>query len=248
MNIVKFTILAVALCCPMVASASCVDDLKDIRGADAQTAFKAAKVIANLGAKCGNTIEYSLELGSYYIKLKDYDYAARYFKAVIDGDNNAAHLGYLGLGKIHLHKMEFQRASEVFSKIVQDYPEWDKGYEHLGIAYVQSEKFKEAIQVLERGSEINRNNHQIFRYLGFAYFYISKPEEAISNFDNAFSLNQQLLLDKLMIIAASRSYIDIGKFEVAKSLLTILISNIPEIENDPQYILAVKYYNDKSGE
>ena len=229
------------------AEADCLDELNVIRNSQLPPNVKAAKLIAELSAKCGNIPEYYLELGSYYIAQNDYLKAKEQFLNVIDNYKEAAHQGGLGIGKIALHKKDFQEALDVFTGLVEKYPKWDKGYEHLGIAYVQTKNYRKAIDVLELGAKLNSNNYQVFRYLGFSYYYLSDPSKAINFFDKAFALNKQLLLDVPLMVAAARSYIDIGKYDVAKSLLTILISNVEGVENDQNYILAVKYYNEKSG-
>lgn len=229
-----------------MVDASCMDKLMAVRNSDAPPAHKAAKLITSLSSKCGNTAAYKLEMGSYYIALEEYDTAREYLTAVANGEKSVAHYGSLGLGKIHLHKKDYESAIQQFSKIVNSHPSWDKGYEHLGIAYVHNDEYEKAIVILNQGLEITKSNHQIYRYLGFASYYQSNPEDAIKYLDKAFSLNKNLILDKNVMLVAARSNIQLKKYDVARALLTILISNISDIENDPEYIAAVKYYNDES--
>ena len=104
----------------------------------------------------------------------------------------------------------------------------------------------EAITVLEKGAQINGRNAQIWRYLGFANYYLSKPELAIRYFNRATSINKNLLLDKKLMIAASRSYVEIGKYDVAESLLSLLLNNVDGIKNDQEFLMAVKYLTDNA--
>lgn len=225
----------------------CSEEIAAIRNSPLQPAEKIAALITGPGTKCADSAEYNLEMGSYYIALEEYAQARKHFEIVIDEFPSREHEALLGIGNTYLHRGDFARAIDTYQQIVDRFPAWDKGYEYLGTAYVHNENFEAAIEILQRGVSVNSENIQMHRYLGFSHYYMSNPQQAIDSFDKAFALDKELLLDKHLMIAASRSYIELGKYDVAESLLMLLVSNVPEVEKDRDYLLAVKYLMDEQG-
>lgn len=224
--------------------ADCSKDLRSVRQSNLQVFQKVGFLITELAASCGNTDEYKLELGSYYIALQDYDLAEEYFTKVFQTSSTSRHSALLGIGNVYLHQERYSEAIDRYTLLVDEYSTWDIGYEYLGTAYVLAGKYSEAVKVLERGAGINSQNERIWKYLGFANYYLSRPNLAIKNFNKATSINKNLLLDKNLMIAASRSYVEIGKYDVAESLLVLLANNVNGIKTDEEFLLAVKYLKD----
>ena len=224
--------------------ASCEEQIADISTSEWMPTEKLGALITGPGSKCADTATYKLEMGSNYIALEEYSKAREYFDTVIREFGSREHEALLGIGNIYLHKNEYDNAIEFYSQVVDKSPYWDRGYESLGTAYVVNGEYKSAIDILSKGLQINNKNVHIYRYLGFAYYYQSRPELAIENFNKAFALRKETLSDKYVMIAASRSYVEVDKIEVAESLLGILSSNVPGIEKDNDFRLVVKYLAD----
>ncbi len=224
-----------------IAKAECIDEVRAIRDSGTGVMDKVAEMHSSIGVECKRSPVYVLELGSYYIQLKNYEKAEIQFRQIIENNPKFVHLGIFGLGNVQLARSDYESASEYYNRLVNRYPGWDKGYEYLGMAYVGQGKYGKAKDILSKGLEVTTTNSEIYRYLGFASYYLDDPKETIRFMDKAFSINRNLILDKKAMIAVIRSNIQLEKFEVAKSLLTILISNVPNLDKDPEYIQAVEY-------
>jgi predicted Zn-dependent protease len=99
----------------------------------------------------------------------------------------------------------------------------------------------ESIGTFQKALKYSQNDEDIIRDLGIAYFEIGKQPEAIQYLSKALAINKN---DEHTIVYLGRAYAAAGN--IYKSLNTLkLLENIPSIEADSHYHLAMAYGNIK---
>jgi predicted Zn-dependent protease len=99
----------------------------------------------------------------------------------------------------------------------------------------------ESIDTFQRALRLSQDDEDIIRDLGIAYFEIGKHPEAVHYLSRALAINK---IDERTIVYLGRAYAASGNN--LKSLNTLnLLENMPSIEADSHYHLAMAYGNIK---
>jgi tetratricopeptide (TPR) repeat protein len=105
------------------------------------------------------------QLGSVYMKLKDYPRAIETFQKVgeLDPKYPAA---FFNLGYLYAIKKDYSKAEEMYDRVVKLAPSYlDEALFNLGMVQEKQGKKKQSIENLERALSVNPNNEMAKKLL-----------------------------------------------------------------------------------
>jgi tetratricopeptide (TPR) repeat protein len=105
------------------------------------------------------------QLGSVYMKLKDYSQAIETFRKVgeLDPKYSAA---FFNLGYLYAIKKDYSKSEEMYDRVVKLAPSYlDEALFNLGMVQEKQGKRKQSIENLERALSVNPNNEMAKKLL-----------------------------------------------------------------------------------
>jgi tetratricopeptide (TPR) repeat protein len=124
---------------------------------------------------------------------------------------------------------DYDDAIAGFSRIINAYPDYVKGYFFRGYSYLKKKDFENALGDFKIVAELEPKNHKAFFYTGKAYYSLGQYDEAIEYFNKTTALNPKhvsAINDKGM------AYFKLGKYDEA------IISFKHALELDPKFAMA----------
>ena len=103
---------------------------------------------------------------------------------------------------------------------------------------------KEAIQALDLANK-SAESLDAYRNLSLAYYLNGDFEQSVDALNRAHSLNASVIGDRDAMVAGIRSYTELGKFDIAKTLLSLLLKDKPEMIDDEEYLNTVQFLRAK---
>jgi len=74
---------------------------------------------------------------------------------------------------------------------------------------------------------------------------LNEYERAAAALNNAYSLNNNIVSDRDAMVVGVRSFAELGKFEVAKNLLAMLLQARPSMKEDDEFLKAGLFLRQK---
>ena len=150
-------------------------------------AVNAATYTAPATAQADSDVDELMDEGFAMMKAKNYDGAARKFKAVLKVNPKHAEANYQ-LAWIYNEKADYDMAMKHAKTALKANPKDSDAWRELGYAQLKTEQFEEAIASLEKSIEHNPKNLD-------AHVYIVAAHKALGNTEDA--ADWQKKLDKL---------------------------------------------------
>lgn len=196
---------------------------------------------------CRGTGLYEYMLGKLYIRAKQYDSATTAFESGIHLNSVFQKELELALGDAELGQGRRGKALEVYRQLVQKYPDWSWGHHAVGLVLWMEGKPEEAIASLVRAVELNETAAS-FRILAMAYYSTGEYAKSIEAVNYAFSLDNAIAGDRDPMIAAIRSYTELGRYDMARNFLAMLLREQPSMREDEEFLKAGFYLSQKMRE
>lgn len=150
----------------------------------------------------------------------------------------------LANGDIFLHQKDYANAESEYRAVVEKYPDWFLAHNYLGFALFAQGDNAQAIKQLNRANSLQEDSDS-YRTLTLAYHLIGEHEQSVESLNRAFSLDEAILGDRDPMVAGIRSYAELGKFEVSRKLLAMLLERRPELRSDQEYLKSAMYLRKK---
>ncbi len=195
-------------------------------------------------AVCSGTGLYEYQLGKYYIANREYKNAKSILEKGLSFDSGYRKELNLARANIFLHQKNYPLAAKHYRTVTQKFPEWWAGYNYLGFSLFAQGKNKEAVKYLVKSNELSEQA-DTYRTLTLAYYLLDEHAQAVDSLNRAFSLNEDIVADRDPMVAGIRSYADLGKYDVSRKLLAMLLQKNPSIKNDNEYLRAGFYVKEK---
>jgi len=125
---------------------------------------------------------------NYYIS-GDYIVALGLFQKALTLTQSNDCLNYIGCCYIEL--MDFDSANEIFKKLIESNPDWERPILNMGRIKLKSGRLIEALKYFKKAVKINPNNEDVYYYLGVYYFKLGDFEIAKSYYNKSLSLNDK---------------------------------------------------------
>lgn len=221
----------------------CEKEVNAIRASEEELPVK-IQVLESFKSQCAGTGLYEYELSKLYLEARDYK---KSLASIDEGLKLATILKkelLLAQGDVYLHQKKYSTSETIYLQVVKSYPDWYAGYQALGFSLLAQGKYEQAIVRLVESSQ-KLEEAKTFSYLTLAYYSLGQHEHAVNALNKAFQLDQTIVGDRDLMLAGSRSYADLGKFEVAKNLLGMLLKNKPSVREDPEFIKTGLYLRKK---
>jgi tetratricopeptide (TPR) repeat protein len=197
-----------------------------------------------LEPQCKGTGLYEYQLAKYYIQIREYKKSE---EAIENGmqqktvyDKELA----LARGDIYLHQKDYAEAEKVYRMVIKEYPDWYAGYNYLGFSLFAQGKNQEAVTYLDKANKLTETA-DTYRTLTLTHYLLGNYEKAVESLNRAFSLDESIIGDRDPMVAGVRSYAELGKFEVARNLLAMLLQKRPDIKNDQEFLKAGLFLRQK---
>ena len=197
-----------------------------------------------LEEQCKGSGYYEYHLSKLYLRGRQYE---RSRKAIDQG------LGYdtaftkeleLARGDVYVHTKDYARAEVEYRRIVDKYPDWFAGHNFLGFVLFAQGKNDEAVKYLDKSNSLQESADS-YRTLTLAHYLLGNYEESTDSLNRAYSLDESIMGDRDPMVAAIRSYTELGKYDVAYGLLGKLLEQKPEMREDQEYLKAGLYLREK---
>lgn len=189
---------------------------------------------------CSGTGLYEYFLGKLHLRADRFGDATRAFQTGLELDSIYEKELQLALGDVELVQNRTEEAEEVYRRVALRYPEWSQGHHALGLALWMKGELEPAIVSLERANELNQSA-ATFRILTMAYYSTGNYESSADALNRAYSLDESISGDRDPMVAGIRSYTELGKYEVARGLLAMLLRANPDIRSDEEFLKAGFY-------
>jgi tetratricopeptide (TPR) repeat protein len=177
-------------------------------------------------------------------------------------ETNPSEENYIWYGRREGYYYHFDKAIQIFTEGIQEYPESYRLYRHRGHRYISMRKFNEAIADFEKAVELmngkpievepdgapnklniplSNTQFNVWYHLALAHYLkgdFAKAEEAYKQCMQASNNND------LFIATADWLYMTFrrqGKTKDAEELLNSVVENMPIIENDSYYNRLMLY-------
>jgi tetratricopeptide (TPR) repeat protein len=199
---------------------------------------------SSLNEKCANSGLYEARLTSLYTFTRQYDKAKKTaesglaLKTSYDKELRSA------LAGVYLDEQDLDSALHQYQVLIKAYPDWFDGYGGVGAVKLIQHKFDDAVHYL---TEADKRGHALYIYedLTIAYHELGRNKEAADELDKGYRYDKTIAADRDTMVAAARSYILLGRYDVADGLLKLLLRANPAVASDKQYVATVQFVNKK---
>ena len=197
-----------------------------------------------LESRCGDNGFYEYHLSKLLISSGHYAKAKNTIASGLELNSPYDKELMLASGDIFLHQKQYANAESEYKAVVEKYPDWYLAYNYLGFALFAQGDNAQAIEQLNQANSLQEDSDS-YRTLTLAYYLIGDHEESVESLNRAFSLDESILGDRDPMVAGIRSYADLGKFEISRKLLVMLLERRPELRSDQEYLRAGMYLRAK---
>jgi tetratricopeptide (TPR) repeat protein len=205
---------------------------------------KKTELWKNYEAVCSVDGSYQLILADFYISLgRHYEEAKQTLEQAINSANydtryhkSLLHAAYLGLN-------EKSKAIALAKKMINDYPDWYRGYQDLGADFLNVKDWNNSKKYLEKALKMHVQDPVTYLLLVVVSYELKEDEKVIEYYHKAFLLDPyRPYLDRRSSAAAVVVYVNKGKFDVAKDILDHQQKFIPDIYKERMFIEVKQYY------
>jgi tetratricopeptide (TPR) repeat protein len=197
-----------------------------------------------LEKECQGTGLFEVRVSELYIADRDYSRALQAVERGLTYDTSFNKELLLAKGNIALHQKDYATAESAYRVVTEKYANWNVGFDYLGFSIFAQGRNEQAIEFLDKANVLSESA-ATYRTLTLAHYLLDNHEQAIDSLNRAFSLDEAILADRDPMVAGIRSYAEVGKFEVSRKLLAILLSRNPEIERDDEFLRAGYFVRQK---
>jgi lipopolysaccharide biosynthesis regulator YciM len=194
-----------------------------------------------LEAKCKGTGIYEVRLASILADQDEYDQARQLLQAATIPDNfkKQAEIAEITIDYLQAvatglrdRQEKLELRAETFLKAN---PDSTAVRAMLGHTLVVLGKYAQAIAPLENVVRSGRADLGDYRNLVIAYANTGHYEAALELLDKTYSMGEEVTSDEEFVYAATLAYAATGKFESAKTALTLIANKKPQLLNDPKF-------------
>ena len=244
----KYTIfLACMVFSVTYAAAESAAECEDHFGKIAQSSDETSEKISRwkeFSESCAGTGVYGYQLAKLHIANRDYSAAEKVLSTSENFPPPYEQYAALAKGDVVLHQKDYESAEARYRKVVDAYPDWSNGYSNLGFALLAMGKYQEAVVNFEKSISI-QPTATAYRDAALAYYSLNEYERAAAALNNAYSLNNNIVSDRDAMVVGVRSFAELGKFEVAKNLLAMLLQARPSMKEDDEFLKAGLFLRQK---
>ncbi len=221
----------------------CEDKLGEITQSSDETSEKIDRW-TGISETCAGTGFYEYQLAKLHIRNRDYRAADTVLSKSEGFPPPYDQYSALAKGDALLHQKNYESAEAKYRKVVDAYPEWSNGYSNLGFTQFALGRYQEAVVNLEKSISI-QPSAIAHRDAALAYYSLNEYESAAAALNSAYSLNNDIVSDRDAMIVGVRSFAELGKFEVAKNLLAMLLQARPGMKEDNEFLKAGLFLRQK---
>jgi tetratricopeptide (TPR) repeat protein len=142
----------------------------------------------------------------------------------------------------------YHEAIVVYTKGIEEYPDYAMLYRHRGHRYISIRDFDKAIADLEKAAELNNKNFDIWYHLGLAFYLKGNFEKALYPYQECLKCaeddDSKIAISNWLCIALHR----LGKKDKADEILQGITEGMKVVENQAYYNLLFFYKGIKKEE
>lgn len=131
--------------------------------------------------------EVYFEEAENYYHSGDYVKALDLFKQSLNEKETNDCLNYIGC--CYLKLKDNVSAIELFKKLINTIPDWERPVFNLGRVYLQAGMLKEALECFEKAVDINPDNEDTYYYLGVYYYKIGNYKTSKEYYEKSIRIN-----------------------------------------------------------
>lgn len=125
---------------------------------------------------------------NHYIK-RNYKEALRFFQEALKLKESNDCLNYIGCCYLELN--DFKAAGELFFKLSDDNPDWERPAFNLGRVFLKSGYSEEALTAFKEAESRNPNDEDVYYYLGVYYYETKDYMTAKAYYERSIGINDE---------------------------------------------------------
>lgn len=203
-----------------------------------------------LAGECRGTVAYEARLALAHTSLGDFN-SARTTLESIDGLTSEyswlAELMYLlNDSREHLATDRFdddylERLADRWEEYVRSHPNRPEGYRELGNVRMLQGRYEVAVANLEKAVASERQAWLIFRDLAIGYSMLGRYDETMLAGQEAIKQRRGLSTDPEFVYAIARANAGLGRIELARQAMDLIVRLKPEVKDEPDYKETVNF-------
>lgn len=130
---------------------------------------------------------------------------------------------------------EYRDVQNKYQSLVDQFPEWFEGYSGLALLEVMRNNCEVAVKHATVANSKQANSTSFYA-LTLCYAKMGRYEDAVSAANTTVSLNESLTKNSEFMIHSAFAFTEVGKYEVARNLLAMILKEKPEIKSDERFL------------
>ena len=142
----------------------------------------------------------------------------------------------------------YHEAIDVYTKGIENHPDYAMLYRHRGHRYISIREFDRAVADLTKASKLNDHDFDIWYHLGLAHYLKGEFDKAVNAYQNCLQVAED---DDSKVAISNWLYITLrrlGKKDEADKILDGIKEGMKVVENQSYYSLLFFYKGQKSVE
>lgn len=194
--------------------------------------------------RCQGTGFFEYQMSKLHIAYAEYDKAFAWIERGLQHDTAYNRELSLAKGDIALHQGNYGQAEAHYIEVTAEYPQWFAGFDYLGFSVFAQGRYQQAVDHLNKANSL-QESADAYRTLTLAHYMLGNHEQVIDSLNRAYSLNEAILSDRDPMIAGVRSYAEVGRFDLSRDMLALLLREDPNIKSDQEFLHAGYFLRQK---
>lgn len=136
-----------------------------------------------------------------------------------------------------LDDAEYEDLQAQYQHIIEKFPEWSEGYSGMATLAVMKNQCDDVIHYANIANS-KQHNEMAYYSLTLCYTKTARYEEAVNAANTAIALNEALTKNSEFMIYSAFAFTEVGKYDVARGLLGMIMKEEPEIKSNKKFLLA----------
>ena len=134
-----------------------------------------------------------------------------------------------------LNEAEYEDLRGQYQHIIDQFPEWYEGYSGMATLALMTNQCDDVVHYANT-SNSKQQNEMAYYSLTLCYTKTARYEQAVSAANATIALNEDLTKNTEFMIYSAFAFTEVGKYEVARSLLAMIMKERPEIKSNEKFL------------
>ena len=134
-----------------------------------------------------------------------------------------------------LNEAEYEDLRDQYQHIIDQFPGWYEGYSGMATLALMTNQCDDVFHYANT-SNSKQQNEMAYYSLTLCYTKTAHYEQAVNAANATIALNEELTKNSEFMIYSAFAFTEVGKYEVARSLLAMIMKEKPEIKSNEKFL------------